>query len=501
MSQANLSRRLSAQDAAFLYFEREETPMNIGSVAVFQGDIPYEKFVKNIQDKIHLIPRYQQRIVPAPLNLSHPTWEWDPEFDIRRHIIPLRLEPPGSLDQLRDLASHVFQGKLDRDKPLWELYLVHGVEGDRSALVSKVHHCLVDGVSGIELLMIVMDVSPNPPPPPPPPEPVAVKSIPDPISRFFDAMFDRMADNLRTTADVQKALLSAIDNPASTRSVTRALETAVPYFLRPGLRAPFNKPFSGERKQSWSECSFAEVRAIRQARGGTVNDVVLAILGGALSRYYEAHGERTEGQVARVLTPVNVRREDERGSLGNRISMLLVEVPLGVRDPIERLNIVRERTDHLKRNHIADGIELLSDSLGNLPPLLAGLLGTLPTPPNNVANMVCTNVPGPMIPLYSVGYRLEAHYPMVPIAWEMGVGFAITSYNQKLYFGLMADAGAAPDVERLGDFLAQAYVELRSAAGVAPIETTEVGAGEAEQKPARKRAAPAAGQPLAADAG
>ena len=501
MSQANLSRRLSAQDATFLYFEREDSPMNIGSVAVFQGQIPYDKFVKNIEDKIHLIPRYQQRIIPAPLNLSHPTWEWDPGFDIRRHIMPVRLDPPGNLDQLRELASRLFQGRLSRDKPLWELYLVHGVEGGRSALVSKVHHCLVDGVSGIELLMIVMDVSPNPAPPPPPPEPVAVGPIPDPISRFFNAMFDRMADNLRITADVQKALLSAIDDPASVRSLNRALETALPYFLRPGRRAPFNKPFSGERKQAWSECSFAEVRAIRQACGGTVNDVVLAILGGALSRYYEAHGLETEGQVARVLTPVNVRREDERGSLGNRISMLLVEVPLGVRDPIERLNIVRERTDSLKRNHVADGIELLSDSLGNVPPMLQALLGTLPTPPNNVANMVCTNVPGPMIPLYSVGHRLEAHYPMVPIAWEMGVGFAITSYNQKLYFGLMADAGAAPDVERLGDFLAQAYVELRSAAGVAPMETTEVGAAEAEQRPARKRAAPSAGQPLAADAG
>src|SRR3990172_5069636 len=201
MSQANLSRRLSAQDAAFLYFEREESPMHIGSVAVFQGQIPYDKFVKNIEDKIHLIPRYQQRIIPAPLNLSHPTWEWDPGFDIRRHIMPVRLDPPGDLDQLRALASRLFQGRLSRDKPLWELYLVHG----------------------IELLMILMDVSPNPPPPPPPPEPVAVGPIPDPISRFFNAMFDRMADNLRTTADVQKALLSAIDNPASARSVNRAL--------------------------------------------------------------------------------------------------------------------------------------------------------------------------------------------------------------------------------------------------------------------------------------
>ena len=496
MAQAKLRHRLSSQDTAFLYFESEEAPMNIGSVAVFEGEISYSRFVKNIEDKMHLIPRYRQRIISAPLNLNHPTWEFDPQFDIRNHVIPVRLDPPGSEDQLRELAARLFQGMLSRDKPLWELYLVHGLEGDRSALVSKVHHCLVDGVSGIELLMIVMDVSREPPPPPPPSEPYDPPPLPDIATRFFDAVFDRLADGLKTSAGFQRALLSAIDNPASTRSLSRALETALPYFLRPGLRAPFNAAFSGERKLAWSEHSFAEVRAIRQACSGTVNDVVLSVLGGALSRYYEAHGMSTEGRIARILTPVNVRREDERGALGNRISMLLVEVPLGMRDPVERLKIISKNMDRLKRNHIADGMELMADAIGDLPPMLQKALGTLPMPGNTVANMVCTNVPGPMIPLYSAGHRLEAHYPLVPIAWEMGVGCAVTSYNQKLYFGLVADAQAAPDVDRLGNFLTESYVEMRSAAGVATSEATDVEQPERRQK----RAAPAAGQTLAADA-
>jgi diacylglycerol O-acyltransferase len=510
MAQRKLGHRLSTQDAAFLYNETEEAPMNIGSVAVFQGEISYEKLVKNIEDKMYLVPRYRQRVVFAPLNLHHPTWEFDPNFHIRRHIIPMRLDPPGSDDQLRHLAARLFQGMLSRDKALWEMYLVHGLEGERSALVSKVHHCLVDGVSGIELMMIVLDVSPNPPPPSPPAEDFQSPPIPDTLTRFSDALFDRLADGLRTTADIQKGVLNTIDDPASARSVGRALETALPYFARPGQRAPFNGPFSGERRLALTECSFAEVRAIRQACGGTVNDVVLAMLGGALSRYYEAHNLVTEGQVARVLTPVNVRREDERGSLGNRITMLIVEVPLGLRDPVERLNAVRERTENLKRNHIADGMERAADSLGALPPMLQALFGALPKPPNTVGNMVCTNVPGPMIPLYCVGHRLQTHHPMVPIAWEMGVGCAVTSYNQKLYFGLMADAKAAPDVDRLGDFLTQAYVELRSAAGVSPIEMpdvavevapTEAPAVAAEAPRRRKRRARPAGQPLAADAG
>ena len=226
MTQANLSHRLSAQDATFLYLEREDAPMNIGSVAVFQGEIPYERFVKSLEEKLHLIPRYRQRVVPAPLNIAHPTWEFDPAFNIRKHVIPLRLDPPGNDDQLREMAARLFQGMLSRDKALWEIYLVHGLEGDRSALVSKVHHCLVDGVSGIELLMVILDVSPDPPPPTS--EPYDPPPIPDAASRFFDALFDRMADSLKATADIQKALLNTVDNPASLRTVSRALETSLP---------------------------------------------------------------------------------------------------------------------------------------------------------------------------------------------------------------------------------------------------------------------------------
>jgi diacylglycerol O-acyltransferase len=346
---------------------------------------------------------------------------------------------------------------------------------------------------------MVLDVSPDPPPPPPPLEPYDPPPMPDTATRLFDALFDRVADGLKTAADIQKALLDSIDNPATARTFQRGLEVALPYFAVPGRRAPFNKAFSGERKMAWSDYDFAEVRAVRKACGVTVNDVILAVLGGALCRYYEAHGRDTDGHIARILTPVNVRREDEQGALGNRISMLLVEVPLGVRNPLERLNAIRERTARLKRDHVADGIGMAADTLGTLPPLLQALFGAMPKPPNTLANMVCTNVPGPMIPLYSVGHRLEAHYPLVPIAWEMGVGCAVTSYNQKLYFGLIADAQAAPDVDRLGDFLTEAYVELRAAAGVAPSELPTI-AAEPEERPQR-RAAAGTTESLAADAG
>src|SRR3990172_753066 len=499
MSQGNLSRRLSAQDASFLYFEREEAPMHIGSIAVLDGEVSHERFVENVASKLHLIPRYLQRVIPVPFNIGHPTWEWDPNFDINRHIMSVTIDPPGGDEQLMEVATKLFAGMLDRDKPLWEMYLVHGLEGQRTALVSKVHHCLVDGVSGIEILMIVFDVSANPAPPPRQ-EPQRRPPIPGPSGRFFDAIWDNMSDRLERWADLQRNIVDAtlVGNDRGRRMV-RALETSVPYFQVPAQRAPFNKPLTGQRRLAVSEFSFAEIRAIRAACGGTVNDVVLAVLGGAVGRYLEMHGQSTDGRAMRVLTPVNIRREDERSALGNRVSMLLVEVPVGVRDPIERLKAINEKTDALKRGNVADGLQLLGDMLNGGPPALQALAALLPQPPNTLANMVCTNVPGPMIPLYSVCHRMLAHYPLIPIGWEMGIGCGVTSYDQKLYFGLMADAGAAPDVAQLKEFLDQAYIELRAAAGVAKSDLPQMGVTAPAKKP-RRRAAAASGEAIAADA-
>ncbi len=503
MSQEKLNRRLSAQDASFLYPERKETPLHIGSIAVFEGAVSYDRLFDNIASKLHLIPRYQQKVVPAPFNIGHPTWEWDPEFDLKRHLMRVTVDAPGSDAQLMELAAKLFEGMLDRNKPLWEMYLVEGLEGSRSALVSKVHHCLVDGVSGIELLMIVLDVSADPPPPLPPSEPVERTPIADPVTRFFDALLDNVTDQIDRWADSRKNAIDAIATGDSrARAAMRGLETALPYLMSPVARAPFNKPLGGERKLACSEFSFSEIRAIRAACGGTVNDVVLAVLGGALGRYLEMHRQSTDGRSARILTPVNVRREDEQGALGNRVSMLLVEVPVGLRDPVERLKAVNERTDRLKRQNVAGGIELLGDTLNSMPPALQALAGLMPPPTNTLANMICTNVPGPMIPLYTAGHRMIAHYPMVPLGWEMGIGCGVTSYDQKLYFGLMADPQAAPDVERLREFLDQAFVELRSAAGVGRSDLPEVGiAPSVTVNGSRKRrAAPSQAEAMAADA-
>jgi len=472
-SPGGLSRRLSPQDATFYYLETPEAPMSIGSVAIFEGHISYRRFLESIQSRMHLIPRYRQRVVEPPFNIGRPTWEFDPDFDIRRHIIRKPLPAPGTDQQLRELTARLIRGQLDRSKPLWEVYFVEGLEGERTALVSKIHHCLVDGVSGIELLTVMLDVSADPPPViPPAAEPVP--EFPSQGRLFFDALFDSISESLDRAADFQLMLTDALPGGGRERinTIAKGLRAAFPYVRTAREKMPFNGSFSGQRELAWAEIPFHEARAVRKAHGGTVNDVVLTVLAGGLAYYARAHGEATEGRVARVLCPVNVRREDERRTLGNRVSMLLVELPLDVDDPVQRLKLITERTAALKQDSVADGVEAVADLLGGLPPMVMLGLTALPGPPNTIANMVCTNVPGPLIPLYSVGHRMIAHYPMVPIAWSMAIGCAVTSYDQSLYVGLTADRHAAPDVDVLRQGIDLAWTELRTAAGQQTVSLT-----------------------------
>jgi WS/DGAT/MGAT family acyltransferase len=367
---------------------------------------------------------------------------------------------------LRELSARLIRGQLDHSKPLWELYFVEGLEGERTAVVSKIHHCLVDGVSGIELMTVMLDVSADPPPVvPPAAEPVP--ELPSQGKLFFDALFDSISEALDRTADLQLMVADALPGGDRERinTIAKGVRAAFPYLRTPREKMPFNGSFSGQRELAWAEIPFHEARAVRKAHGGTVNDVVLTVLAGGLAYYARAHGEATEARIARVLCPVNVRREDERSTLGNRVSMLLVELPLDVDDPVQRLKLITERTATLKQDSVADGVEAVADLLGGLSPLVMLGLTALPGPPNTIANMVCTNVPGTLIPLYSVGHRMIAHYPMVPIAWSMGIGCAVTSYDQSLYFGLVADRQAAPDVNLLREGIERAWAELRTAAG------------------------------------
>jgi len=456
--------RLTAEDAVFLYLETKETPLHIGSVSIFDGPIPFEECVNYIDSRLALIPRYRQRIVIPPFNFGHPTWQADPDFNIRNHVHYVQLKR-GTEADLCAFAGRLFSQIMDRNQPLWDMTVVDGLSGGRSVLISRVHHCLVDGVSGVGLMNVMLDPSLRAQKrkarhAPPLPGPAA--SLADALATSLSEMVERVLSAQSAALDVAQALVS---NRAA-RGLDQ-LVRLVPELLTPVERLPFNQPCSGSRKVAWAEIPMAEVKSIRESCGGTLNDVVLTVVTLAVSHYAQLHGASVKGRLLRLMVPVNLRREGADNGLGNRVSLLPVSAPLDVRDPVKLLEEIRQRTEALKDAHVADLIHLIATWMGMTPVPLQAAVGPLsnllPVPP---FNMVCTNVPGPQVPLYALGRKMLTYYPYVPIGNQMGVGCAIQSYNQVLYVGLTADAQAAPDVGRLKQFVDQAFRELCQAAGV-----------------------------------
>jgi len=463
-----LSERMSGIDALLLYLERPETPINIGCTSIFDGPVSLDALVRFVESKLPLIPRYRQRLVVPPFNVAHPTWEYDPDFDIRHHIHHAVLKR-GSETELQDLAGQIFSSLLDREKPLWDMTLVDGLRGGRSAIIARVHHCVVDGVGGVGLMNVLLDASPEPPPQPrikrfkaPP--------LPDSEASLTAGLMTSYSDLLERIAAIQMAGLNLVEVVLENgMGMLDQLMRLVPELLTPVERLPFNRPCLGPRKAAWTEFPIAKAKAIKKVCGGTLNDVVLTLVTGAVRRYAELHGTSVENRQLRMFVPVNLRRRHSTGNgLGNCISIMPVNVPLGITDPVKLLEAVRQKTEALKSAHVADLIYLVGTWLGMIPtPLqaLSGPLSVLVTEP--VFNLVCTNVPGPEFPLYLLGRKMLTYYPYVPIGNEWGIGCAIQSYDRKLYFGLTADSVAAPDVARLSEFLELSFSELCRATGVA----------------------------------
>ncbi len=483
------SNRMSAADAWFLYFEKRNAPLHIGSLGVFEGTIPVKKTVAGLAERLHLIPRYRQRAVFPPLFAGHPRWEDDPAFSLERHIREVKLPAPGSNEQLHELTSEIFAQMLPRDRPLWDITVVHGLEGDRCAYVNRVHHCLVDGVSGVELLLALLDLSPNPPPTPAPdrvwrPEPWSGSVI-----SWADAMLDQWRRGVDALANVQLNLLDPGGILKRAGEFAGALTSALPAAMRFPSPAIWNRPLTEKRQAAFNTLSFQEVRAIRGALGGTVNDVCLTILGGALGRYLEAHGVATDGLKLRLMTPVNVRDESEQGQLGNRVSMMLPMLPVGIHDPLERLAAVREEMDRTKSSDQGQAFHQFIQLANNAPAAFHALAGVGGMPAGMI-NLVCTNVPGPLIPLYGSGHRLLASWPLLPLAGDLGLGIAITSYDKSLYIGVMADPATVPDVELVRDLIDDEFQRLRATAGVETDDLPE-DIGVQQERPQIQPAKPA----------
>lgn len=465
-----LNRRLTTVDSSFLYFEKKEAPLHIGSVHLFEGEVPFDDFVAMMDAKMHLIPRYQQVVRFDPFNLAHPTWEYDSHFDLRKHIFKLQIDAPGGEQELVELASKIFTPVMERDKPLWDIFWVYGLEGGNSAMIARIHHCMVDGMSGIDLIKIILDISPNAGIPLKPETTRPRTERLDPTRQFFDSLLGGMEEGMNRWMEFQNGLLNltqAFVEQPTRDAMTRVVGGGMPISATPATVLPFNqRQCSGERRLVWSEFSFAEVRQIRAALGGTVNDAALTILSGAVSKYVHAHGQPTENRNVRFMVPVSLRQADQHGALGNLVSILPVEIPLDLHDPAERFRFINQRTAQLKGGRVAEGVNLFSALMGVLPAPVQALAGALASMPMPAVNMVSTNVPGPQVPLYTLGRKMLGYYPYVPVGYAVGCGCAILTYDQKITFGLTADVQAMPDVERLRDFLNESFAELLQAAHV-----------------------------------
>lgn len=480
-------QRLSSVDAAFLYLERPEIPLAIASISIFDGPIAFKPFLASIERRLPLIPRYRQKVVMPPYNLGLPSWEPDPDFDIRRHIIPVRLERPGGDAQLEALAGRILSQVMDRSKPLWDVHVVSGLKGGRGALIWRLHHALADGVSGAGLLSVVLDTKPQawrarrketghgrP-------TPTYQPSVGNVISGAVDSAVQGLAAAEKGFLGVVQSLLSG-----RMQSGLTDLRGLLPELAASVERLPFNKPCGGERKFCWAEFDLAQAQAVREAVGGTLNDVILTVLTRALAHYVRLHGESAVNRFVRIVCPVSLRNGGRPGELGNQISFLPVALPLDVRSPVRLMRAVTKRMAIMKHAGAAGWVALLAACIAAMPtPLQALLWRGLPEIilPVSLFNIICTNVPGSPVPLYCVGRRMISSYPQVPTGWDLGVGCAVQSYDGKLCFGLIADAHAAPDVGRLRDFLYDAFDELRRAAGVMPKKV--------QRPPRPRRKAPA----------
>jgi diacylglycerol O-acyltransferase len=463
MSQPTLNRRLSSLDSAFLYLERKECPMHIGSTSIFEGKLTHRDLVRHIDARLHLIPRYLQKVVPDPFNLAHPTWETCEDFDIKKHIFKVKQKKAFNLKDLARLAGELMTEVMDRRKPLWELYLVENVEGGSSAMIAKVHHCMVDGISGVDLMKILFDITPDSVAPPKPEPVTEEKPKKDMAQMFFDSVLGAMQETSARLMEMQGGLMYVVSNLTNPQTLEAlpSLGEVLPAVTTPPPMLPFNGPCSGERRLAWSEFSFAEARIIRNVLGGTVNDVVLTLLSEAVSRYVRFHGQTTKDKIVRFMVPVSLRQKEQRGALGNIISILPVEIPLETEDLQARFKFVHEKTNLMKTARLAEGLLTLGSLYTMMPAPLQSLIGALAELPFPPFNMVATNVPGPQVPIYLAGRKMLVQYPYVPIGYGLGLGCAILSYNQTLHFGLSSDAQAMADVEKFKEILDEVFEDLK----------------------------------------
>lgn len=470
MQNQQQSDRLSWGDTVFLHLEREGMPLNVASVCIFEGEIRFEDCVHFIESKLPFLPRYLKRVVPSPFGLGLPSWEYDPEFDLRRHVREVTLKHRTETE-LKRIAGKLFSTVMDRQHPLWDITIIRGLKSNHTGLILRMHHCLADGIAGVGILSALLDASPEAPRLPKRKLKFRVPPPRDPLTSLTAGFVESYSDFVKRILSALTDLLSMTERAAANGGSVASEEFVglLPEITAFTERLRFNVIYRGPQKFASAEIPLAEVKAIRHKSGTSVNDVILALVTATIRRYCGLHGDRVKGKLLRIMVPVNLRGDGSAAELGNRISLVPVTIPLEIRQPRKLLAAVHERTEFLKHVHAAELVSLAGGLIGMFPTSMQGLAGPIVSQlPITPFNMVCTNVPGPQFPLYLLGHKMVRCYPYVPVGGEMAVNCAILSYDGTVYFGFSGDVHAAPDLRRLETLLMTSFKELRDAVGIRP---------------------------------
>lgn len=460
--------RLSAQDAALLYLERPTMHMHVAGLCVLDpstgpdGKLRFEDLANVITSRLHLVPRFRQKVMFVPGNIARPVWVDDERFDVDFHLRRAALPPPGGRRELADYVQRVLSRPLDRSKPLWEIYFIDGLEDGLVAVLSKVHHAMIDGISAIDIATVLFDFSPDPQvlvPQPWKPEPA-----PRPADLLRDALEEQL---LHPASALLDALQAAAQAPRAAADALGAVLSGVRDLVGLGTppRGPFDVTVGSARRFAMAEAPVQRFKDVKHALGGTVNDVVLAVVAGALHKLLRARRERSRGRTLRAMVPVSVRTRAERMALGNRVSMIFVDLPVGPMSPARRLALIRERTRGLKESMMALGAESIMNLGTWAPPTLHALAARLVSRARWF-NLVVSNVPGPQVPLYIAGARLLVSYPALPLARNVALSIGVTSLAGTMGFGITGDWDGLPDIDLLAAALQESLDELGKAAGV-----------------------------------
>ena len=467
--------RLTSIDASFLSNESSTSHMHIGGVTIFEGPPPgYDDLLDHIDGRLHLVPRYRQKLAFPPVESGRPFWIDDPQFNLSYHVRHSALPAPGGEDELRRMAARVFSQQLDRHKPLWELWLVEGLRKKRFALISKTHHALVDGVSGVDIATVLFDVEPVPAQKQP-----AQEWIPRPEPSAAALAAKGVEDVAKAPVRLAKRAASVAASPGTTlKQVQLAAEGVGEVaweFANPAPDLPLNVPIGPHRRYAWVRGDLAEFKRIKEELGGTVNDVVLCAVAGSLRRWLKARGVRTEGLELRALVPVSIRAGGQKGELGNQIAAVRGPLPVYVEDPVARLRTVREAMDGIKSSKKALGAEVISRFNDFAPPTLLAQAARINFS-TRLFNLIVTNVPGPQFPLYVLGRELLDIFPVAFLPENHALAIAIMSYNGKIDFGLLGDYDSMEDVTLLAEGIEAEIKQLLEAAKRSARESSEAAA-------------------------